>query len=158
MTWRVKMHAGAAELIPELGAWNDGRGIDLESWANAVGRYDFAIAYATIFWPDSVIHDDCVFRYDPDGKNYEDWMKSLEGDRARVEHVMNHLHIMDMFISEGFEPTDRFVIHVAELLKNMWSCKLARDFPQRSFQIEIYEGTPDDLLGYEITFFQKRAT
>jgi hypothetical protein len=63
------LHARAAELIPELGTWNDGQGIDLESWANAVGRYDFAIAKAAIFWPDFVVYDDCVFRYDPDAKN-----------------------------------------------------------------------------------------
>jgi hypothetical protein len=83
-------------------------------------------------------------------------MKSLEGDRTRVERVMNHLHIMDMFTSEDFEPTEPVVTHVAQLLKDMWSCKLVRDFPQRSFHVEIHDGTPDDLLGYEITFFQKR--
>jgi hypothetical protein len=154
VTENKALHDRAAELIPELSKWNDGSGIDLESWVTVVGRYDHAIAYATIFWPDFVVHDGCVFRHRPSEETYGKWLASLDGDRSKVESVINHLHITDMFTSEGVDPTPRVLMHVAQLLKDMWSCKLDRDFPGRGFCVEIYEGKPDDLLAYEITFFQ----
>jgi hypothetical protein len=77
------LHDRGAELIPELHEWNDGRGISLADWANTVGRYDHAIAYASIFWPDFMLHDDCVFRIDPKDENYAAWMSELNGDRSK---------------------------------------------------------------------------
>lgn len=35
----------------ELAAWNNGDGIDLESWISCEGRFSFAVGYASIFWP-----------------------------------------------------------------------------------------------------------
>jgi len=35
----------------ELGAWNNGAGIDLESWIGCMGSYDLAMSYCTLFWP-----------------------------------------------------------------------------------------------------------
>ena len=40
-----------ARLIPELAAWNDGRGIDIKSWLGCIGRFDRCVAYTTLFWP-----------------------------------------------------------------------------------------------------------
>jgi hypothetical protein len=151
------LHNRAAELIPELREWNEGRGISLADWANAVGRYDYAVAYASIFWPDFFLRDDCVFRLDPKGENYAAWMSELEGDRSKVEAMINHLHILDMFTSEGFEPTPQVVVQISRVLQDMWSCKLQRDFPERRFKVEIHDGKHDDLLSYEITFFQDRG-
>src|SRR5580693_5207404 len=104
------LHDRAAELIPELREWNEGGGISLADWANAVGRYDYAVAYASIFWPDFFLRDDCIFRLDPKGENYASWMSELKGDRSKVEAMINHLHILDMFTSEGFEPTPQVVV------------------------------------------------
>jgi hypothetical protein len=147
----------AAGLIPELASWNDGRGIDLESFAFAVGRYDHAIAYAHVLWPKFHIHDDCVFRREPDMESYRRWMESLGGERSRVEFSMNHLHVLDLFSSEEFEPTEAAVAYVSRLLVDMWSCKAARDFPERRIRVEATEGTADDLLRYEVTLFQERS-
>lgn len=49
-----------ARLIPELPDWNDGRGIDRDSWLSGIGRFDHAVAYVTLFWPAFTLHDDCV--------------------------------------------------------------------------------------------------
>ena len=35
----------------ELAAWNNGAGIDLESWIGCEGRFSLAVGYASIFWP-----------------------------------------------------------------------------------------------------------
>ena len=34
----------------ELAAWNNGAGIDLESWTGCEGRFALAVGYAAIFW------------------------------------------------------------------------------------------------------------
>lgn len=114
------------------------------------------IAYATLFWPDFVVHDDCVFRHEPGDAHYSSWMEHLKGDKSRVEFVINHVHILDMFANEDFEPSEDVIMHVGKLLQDMWSCKLARDFPERPIQVEFAKGTCDDLLAYEVTFYQKR--
>ena len=35
----------------ELGRWNNGSGIDLQSWISCVGNVDLAVGYTTVFWP-----------------------------------------------------------------------------------------------------------
>ena len=83
-----------------------------------MGRYDYAIAYASIFWPDFILHDDCVFRLDPGSRKLRSMdVRQLHGDRSKVEAMINHLHIMDMFASEGFEPTPQVVVHIARVLQ-----------------------------------------
>ena len=49
------------------------------------------------------------------------------------------------------QPTGEQVIYLAELLKQIWECKLQRDFPARKFTVEIYDAS--DL---QITFWQPR--
>lgn len=150
------MHEDAKNLIPELSRWNDGAGIDLETWVACLGRFDHAICYAAIFWPDFVVHDDCIL-FDPvDVENFNDWMTHCKGNRTAVESVVNHRHIVDLFDNK-FEPTKEVVRHIGRLLKDMWSCKLARDFPGRSVKVEISEPQDsEDLYEYQITVFQER--
>lgn len=148
------IHDKAAALIPEVAKWNDGKGIDLAAWGYAIGRFDHAIAYLQAFWSDFVLHDDCVFRHAPDLTTYPDWMRP-PGDRQRVESVVNHLHILDMFDSRDFEPDENVVHHVAAVLVDMWSARLSRNFPQKRFQVEACPETADDLLSYEVTFFRE---
>jgi len=40
-----------ASMIQELSAWNNGKGIDLESWTGCSGNFKLAVGYSTIFWP-----------------------------------------------------------------------------------------------------------
>ena len=35
----------------ELAAWNNGDGIDLETWISSEGNFSLAVGYASIFWP-----------------------------------------------------------------------------------------------------------
>jgi hypothetical protein len=64
--------------------------------------------------------------------------------------VVNHLHLYDLFPNTN-EPTGEQVIYLAELLKQIWGCKLQHDFPARKFTVDIY-GDSD----LQITFWQPR--
>jgi hypothetical protein len=151
------MHEDASRLIPELPLWNNGKGISLGAWTSCIARYDHAIGYATLFWPDFVLYDDCVFLYEPDPEIYQEWMTGCKGDKSEVERVMNHRHITDMFINSEIEPTKEIIMHLGRLLKDMWQCRLQRDFPERCIKVELFDDGNDDLAQYQITVFQVRT-
>ena len=141
-------------LIPELSAWNDGKGIDAESWISAIGRYDHAIGYSTIFWPGFCVHNDCVFRYPIDAETYAHWMEAVGGDKTKVEALANHQHIVDLFPNSVFQPSDEVVLYLGSILREMWSSKLRSDFPTREFVVEFPYGEAAGVTNCEITFYQ----
>lgn len=144
-----------SELIPELSEWNEGRGIDVESWINALGNFEHAIAYGRLFWPEFTEHDDCIFWAPLDVENYERWMNYTKGDKTAIEKVKNHVHIVDFFsIAPG--PTKVQMIYFGRFLKELWECKLQRDFPGRSIVVDFFEPDGENPYDYEITFYQNR--
>lgn len=82
------------QLIPELQGWNDGKGgIDVESWICCVGRFDHAVGYAQLFWPEFTIHDDCVMFASFTVESYETWMQQASKHRGQVEAVIVILRV-----------------------------------------------------------------
>jgi len=141
------------EIVPELTQWNNGKGIDIDSWIRCVGRFDHAIGYSRILWPDFVIHDDCVLFSPVPTANFDAWMTQTGRCRNSVETVMNHRHILDLFSGEDSYVSREMIICLGRLLKDMWGCKLRRDFPDRGIIVSFPEDHKDDLLDYEITFY-----
>ena len=145
-----------SDLIPELSTWNNGAGIDIESWIGCVGSYEHLIAYGNLFWPEFLEYDDCVFlAHRFTDENYRAFMAQTSGDKRAVETVMNHTHILDICNPEP-RPTREMVLYVGKLLKDVWGAKLDRDFPTRRITVSFPEEHQDDLLQYEVSFFQKR--
>ena len=144
-----------ADLIPETRAWNDGRGIDLDAWIGCVGSFEHAIAYGELFWPDFTEHDGCVFFAGFSEESYQGFMEQTSGNRQAVEAVMNHRHILDLFRRPELEPTRAQVVYLGRLLKEMWAAKLQRDFPGKRFVVSFSEEDLEDLLDYQVTFFQE---
>jgi hypothetical protein len=147
-----------ADLIPELKAWNEGKGIDIDDWISCEGDHKHLIGCARILWPDFVEHDGCIFRGDGvDEKNYRAFLKQTCGDKTRVEAVMNHQHIVDLFSRSHHEtPTRDVVLYLGRLMKEIWQVKLNHDFPSRKITVSFHEDEQKDLLEYQITFWQER--
>jgi len=147
-------------LIPELAKWNNGKGISVELWINGLGNFEHAIAYGRLFWPDFVEYDGCIFLSQYfDIENYNNWMKSTKGNKTAVEKVMNHRHIVDYFPnSPKPQPTKEQMVYFGNYLKELWDCKLKRDFPERNIVVEFFEGEDvvDDVYDFEILFYQNR--
>jgi hypothetical protein len=121
-----------------------------------IGSIGQAIAYGDLFWPAFVEHDDCVLlreRFEP--ANFQTWMASTNGDRRRVEAVLNHMHITDLFGDRGERPTHEQVLYLGRLLRDMWAVKLSHDFPKRSFVVSFPEEERESLQDYEVSFYQK---
>jgi len=147
-----------ADLIPELKAWNDGKGIDMDDWIGCEGDHKHLIGYARILWPDFVEYDGCIFRGNGVAEeNYQAFLTQTSGDKTRVEAVMNHQHIVDLFSRSHHErPSREIVLYLGRLMKEIWQVKLNHDFPGRKITVDFPEGDPGDLLEYQITFFQER--
>jgi hypothetical protein len=143
------------DLVAETRQWNDGRGIDLESWIACVGNFEHAIAYGELFWPDFAEHDGCVFFARFSEESYRGFLQQTGGNRQAVEAVMNHRHILDLFCRPDLKPTREQVIYLGRLLKDAWAAKLQRDFPGKRFVVSFPEEASEDLLDYEVTFFQE---
>lgn len=143
-----------ADLVPETRDWNSGNGIDLRSWIGCVGSLEHAIGYAELFWPDFAEHDGCILCDGFSEESYNGFMKQTGGNRQAVEAVMNHCHILDLFSDPDLNPTREQVVYLGRLLKEMWAAKLQRDFPAKRFLVTFPEEASEDLLDYEVTFFQ----
>lgn len=144
-----------SDLVPELSKWNEGQGIDIEGWICCVGSYEHLIGYMELLWPTFVEHDGCILRVGFSEQSYKGFMKQTGGDKKSVEIVINHIHILDIFGNTDIVPTLEQVLHIGRKLKEIWACKLSSDFPGRQFVVSFPEDPTDDLINYEITFFQE---
>ena len=145
-----------ASMKAELGAWNNGAGIDLQSWTGCVGRFALAVGYASLFWPEFVLFDGYIL---PKGfsESALRGFESREGTtRKSVECVMNHLHIADIqYVGCPDISKDKIVL-LGTMLKEIYEAKLRVQFPDRPCQVELYiPPDEDDLVSYEICFWQK---
>ena len=48
------------------------------------------------------------------------------------------------------------ILYIGRKLKEMWKAKLNRDFPNRNITVRFYEEDSDNLLDYNITFYQEK--
>lgn len=143
-----------AELIPELPAWNNGDGIDVDSWLGCKGDFQLAIAFSRLFWPAFAEHDGCVLFSSFSPAIYSGCLASCHGDRSAVEALLNHQHILHFFYHAAGEATAKQLIYLGRVLKEIYTIKLKHDFPSRTFTVAFDEGPFNDLEGYQITFWQ----
>ena len=152
-------NAQLAALFPELRDWNEGKGITVSDWMNTIGNIPAAIAYSTLFWPEFVEYKGCILWSDADPANFEDWLTSLNGDRTRVEIVVNHRHITDFFLNDeaGKDSPDQ-VEYLGNLLQKIWTLKLQNDFPLSDVRVEFYWNDREATDDAQITVYCQRET
>lgn len=139
----------------ELAAWNNGNGIDLESWIGCEGRFSLAVGYASIFWPAFKLFEGYIL---PDGAS-EDSLRSFEqngGSRKSVEWVMNHVHIADIHYRGCEDISKDKLVLLGTVLKEIYEAKLLWQFPDRPCTVVLFiPDDPDDLTEYQLSFWQK---
>ena len=149
------------ELISDLDDWEAHNGFKIgpDGWLAGMGTFDLAVAFTSLFWPEFVVHDNSVFIgpfTDQRAKNYLSWQASASSDKRETEKVMNHQHLLDLFANQDPKPTREQILYLGRTLKDMWQLKLNRDFPERVMVVFFCEDVSDDLMDYEITFWQER--
>jgi len=146
-------------LIPEMRTWNNGKGIDIDSWIQCMANHKILVGCSRILWPSFVEHDDCILLGgsvggSADKATYEAFLKQANGDKKTVETTMNHVHVLHLFATEL--PTRELVLYVGRLMKQIWQVKLGHEFPGRRITVSFPDEDDLELLDYEITFFQDR--
>jgi hypothetical protein len=141
------------EILPELKLWHED-GMDVRSFLACHASADKFIAYSEIFWPEFLEFDGCVFFADAFSESaYYEWRKQL--DKSQTEALLNHRHIHDLFLNAEKKPTRAATLFIGRLLKEIWSAKLSRDFPDKKFVVSFPEEHNEDLIDYEVSFFQE---
>jgi hypothetical protein len=139
----------------ELAAWNNGKGIDLESWIGCEGRFSLAVGYASIFWPALTLFEGYIL-FDGFSEENLRGFERLGRTRQSVEWVMNHLHLdgIQHFGCQDISKDKLLVL--GNVLKEIYEAKLCWQFPDRPCTVELLiPDDPDDLTKYQISFWQK---
>jgi hypothetical protein len=146
-----------ASMMPELPAWNDGKGIDLKSWIGCSGDFKLAVGYSTIFWPQFVLFEDYILREGFNLTTLRDFEKDRPGGKASVEWVMNHLHLADIHLNDRANLSEDKILLLGNTLKEIYEIKLRSQFPDRPCVVEFFE--PEDrtkLIEFQLSFWQKK--
>ena len=147
--------ATALALMPEAQKWNESSGSAPEDWISCVGSCELAIGYSLIFWPPLVAFDRYVLRegcFSEEG--VRDWERATNNDRAAIEGVINHVHLLDIHRNSPVEPTEAQLRYLGRMLRETHAAKLQQDFPDRSFEVVFNDEPGLDLIDYEVTFWQ----
>lgn len=144
--------ADFASLIPDLKAWNDGKGIEPQSWIECVGNYELAAGYSLIFWPDFVRFGGYVLRDGFCEESLRGFEVAMDNNRSDIEAIMNHIHIADIHCN--VEASEAQIRHFGRVLKDIHDVKLSRDFPDLRFEVSFNDEAGLDPIDYELTFWQ----
>lgn len=96
-----------------------------------------AFLMAKLLAPDFIVMRGCVLRedrFDPD--NFEHWWASQAGNTTAIEHVINHLHLWDIFDPEG-DVEECALEALAERVALSWKLHASHQFPERDFHVEV---------------------
>ena len=142
------MNADFTKLVPEITKWDNGQGVSISSWIEMTGDYAHAVGYSVIFWPSFVEYNGCVFRSDVE--DIDGWSKAYDGNRQIIESTASHIHLRDLHLNDTEGNCLERLQYLASVLKEIYTCKLKLDFPEKSFIVEVC-GEPDSpiLLFYQ---------
>jgi hypothetical protein len=139
----------------ELAAWNDGTGIDIESWLSCEGNFSLAVGYASIFWPSFTLFEGYIL---PEGFSEASLRGFEQNDtnRKSIEWVMNHVHILDIHNRGCGDASKDKLLVLGNVLKEIYQAKLLWQWPDRPCTVEFYiPDDSDDLVEYQLSFWQK---
>ncbi len=143
----------------ELGAWNNGKGIDLKSWVSCEGNYSLAVGYSTIFCPKFVEFEDYIFALEEMSNENIQRIRGFEkqdGSSAKsVEWLVNHLHIADLHHNGCEDLTVDKIVVLGNTLKEIYTARLNYLFPNKPCIIEFFQPEDRTLIDdYQLSFWQ----
>ena len=139
----------------ELATWNNGKGIDFESWVSCMGNFGLAAGYTSLFWPRFVLFDGYILR---EGFS-ETSLRGFEsrGDsRNSVEWVMNHKHLADLHMHGSADVSADKLLLLGNVPKEIYEVKLQWQFPDNPCTVDFH--IPEDKENwedYQLSFWQR---
>jgi hypothetical protein len=141
----------------ELRAWNNGKGIDLESWIGCEGGFRFAVGYTAVFWPRFERRGPYILREGTPDEIIRGFEQQDNSSHASVEAVLNHLHLKDIQHAFCEDVSSDKLIFLGHVLKEIYEAKLAWQYPDSPCEVNLYfPDDREDLWEYQITFWQRK--
>ncbi|MFM2478165.1 hypothetical protein [Celerinatantimonas sp. MCCC 1A17872] len=85
--------------------------------------------------------------------SFQSWFERSNHDLYAVQSLLNHRHISDMFLQGSDAKPSRIQLeYIGQLLVEMWSSKLHREFPNLQIHVELLNFDSDDWVSPAITF------
>ena len=142
-----------AERHPEL----DPVGFNVLDFVHAIGSGLDALMYSRLFWPEFVVVDGMVFRKETiedmaDREMLVTATHRYEGRKELIEQDLNFVEVAHLFGARAGESGEAQYWDLAELLAQMWECRLRTAFPTRRFAVEVVPGDEPSLVG--VVFYQ----
>jgi hypothetical protein len=142
-------------LIAGLDEWSPGP-VTPEQWIGMMGNYDLAVGYSFVFWPSFVRFEGFVLRQGFSEAALRAFEHSTGGDRAAVEWLMNHVHIVDIHGNET-QRGEIQIRHLGRVLRAIHEMKLKAEFPELSFVVDFNDEPGLDPVDYQFSFTQTPA-
>lgn len=150
------------DLLPtlrEMRATWTGPTISLWSFVNFKGSMELGYAFASLFWPELIEFQGGIFVAEQFREDsFDQWMQSLDGSLTKVEAVMNHLHVNDLFLNTPSDDNLPSSVNMrfAASLAGCWRAAAATQFPDLPIQVECDTDIDPDVHDYEVTLFVQR--
>lgn len=156
------------EKFPDfLTEWREINGEDFTpiAYLGQPDAFPFVVATQWLYAPDFVEYRGGIFRAElPLGIQgikrdiLDSWFKAFDGDILKAEQAGNMLNLWGSLNSPD---TDQFdddnfyddLMQLATTLGRAWDALLRVEFPDRCFQVDVYDH-PDD--GPQVTFYSRR--
>ena len=110
-------------------------------------RFDLPLmtAVSSVIWPEFVVRKDCVLLLE--NSDEDDFIRWSELEPTDVvEWQLNHVHISDF--TSGVHVSDELAAFVVATLQKTWNAKLALEFPERTFIVEVAEVGKDASISF----------
>lgn len=148
-------------MVEELSLWNNGKGIDLESWVGCEGNFRLAVGYTSIFCPKFVEYNGYILQAEEVNEHLisavKRWESVNDTTRQGVEWVINHLHIADIQHNGCEDISKDKLLVIGNALKRIYEAILSYEFPDRPCVVEFHVPEDEhDLDSYQISFWQKK--
>ncbi|MHA3914239.1 hypothetical protein [Halovulum sp. GXIMD14793] len=148
-------HQPPESMAKELGAWNDGAGIPLETWAQNEGNYKLTVGYAALLWPKFEAVGKYILVEGTSKESIENFEDQADSMPKGVEWVLNHFHLADLHYHDEDNLSADKLLFIGTIIKEMWEAKLRTQFPGRPCTVKFYvPDDPEDLGEYQISFWQ----
>lgn len=148
-------HQTPKSMTDELGAWNNGAGIPLETWTGNEGNYKLTVGYAALLWPRFEAVDKYILVEGVSKENIEGLENQVGSTPKGVEWVLNHWHLADLHYHDDDNLSADKLLFIGNIVKEMWEAKLQTQFPDRPCTVEFrIPEDPEELWEYQISFWQ----
>ncbi|WP_328382329.1 hypothetical protein OHS81_03545 [Streptomyces sp. NBC_00400] len=139
--------------------WRDEE-LSPDNYVDFEGGLRVVLAAAWLFCPETVDYRGCVFLKENFRQGIvDDWFTNLEGDRRRIELVVNHVELWAMFSNTPLADSDQLGEELPQLalaLGECWQGVLSARYPDREITVEVSD-EEDGSYGPTVAFWTSPA-